>query len=65
MAKKSRKPMKNPRPGKTQRRKITRGPNKGDTVLVKGSPGGNFHPVRHLKDVGRKSTSRSARRRRA
>lgn len=59
--KKSRKPAKNPKHGKTQRRRITKGPNKGDTVLVKGSGGDNFFPVRHLKDRGGKSSSRSAR----
>ena len=32
--------------GKVMRRKLTRGPNKGKTVLVKRTKGGNFYPLR-------------------
>lgn len=40
-------------------KKITRGPNKGDTVKFKGSPSGKPYPVRVLKDVGSRSTLRN------
>lgn len=45
--------------GKTATRKITRGPNKGDTVTFKGSPSGKPFPTRVVKDTGRKSTLRN------
>ena len=44
--------------GRTATRKVTRGPNKGDTVTFKGSPSGKPYPVRVVKDVGRPSTLR-------
>ncbi len=42
--------------GKTRTKVITRGPNKGDTVVFKGSPSGKPFPVRVLKDKGNNST---------
>lgn len=45
--------------GKTKTKKITRGPNKGDTVKFKGSPSGKPYPVRVVKDVGKPSTLRN------
>lgn len=42
--------------GQTSTRTITRGPNKGDVVVFKGSPSGHPFPVRVLKDVGNDST---------
>lgn len=42
--------------GKTKTRKVTRGPNKGDTVTFKGSPSGKPYPARVVRDVGKKST---------
>lgn len=45
--------------GKTTTRKVTRGPNKGDTVTFKGSPSGKPYPTRVVKDVGKKSTLRN------
>lgn len=44
--------------GKTMTKKITRGPNKGDTVQFKGSPSGKPFPSRVIKDVGGDSTLR-------
>lgn len=50
--------------GVTQTRKITRGPNKGDTVRVKAKSAadmrkGNWYPVAVLKDKGGNSTLRN------
>lgn len=45
--------------GSMRTKKITRGPNKGDTVKFKGSPSGKPYPVRVLKDVGSRSTLRN------
>lgn len=42
--------------GKTKTKTITRGPNKGDRVIFKGSPSGKPYPVRVLKDKGNNST---------
>jgi hypothetical protein len=44
--------------GKSMTKKITRGPNKGDTVQFKGSPSGKPFPSRVIKDVGGNSTLR-------
>ena len=44
--------------GKTMTKKITRGPNKGDTVQFKGTPSGKPFPSRVIKDVGGNSTLR-------
>ena len=44
--------------GKTRTKKITLGPNKGDTVQFRGSPSGKPYPIRVLRDVGRPSTLR-------
>lgn len=46
-----------------QRRKITKGPNKGDTIVAQAATqadmdAGNWYPVRVLKDVGNQSTLR-------
>ena len=46
----------NLRKGKMKTKKITRGPNKGDTVKFKGSPSGKPYPVRVIRDVGNNST---------
>ena len=44
---------------KTFTKKITRGPNKGDTVTFKTAhPSGKPYPVRVVKDVGKPSTLR-------
>lgn len=56
MAKKRHKNYKGLRPGTTRTVKITRGPNKGDTHLMRVGPSGKPYPVRIVKDVGRKST---------
>lgn len=45
--------------GKTRTKKITRGPNKGDTVQFQGSPSGKPYPVRVVRDVGSPSTLRN------
>ena len=47
----------------TRRRKITRGPNKGDTIVAKARSAsdmakGNWWPVRVLRDTGGRSTLR-------
>jgi hypothetical protein len=47
----------------TQRRKITRGPNKGDTIIAKAKSAaamkaGNWWPTRVIKDRGGNSTLR-------
>ena len=44
------------RPGPTK--KITRGPNKGDTVRFKIAKAGNPYPVAVIKDVGKPSNLR-------
>ena len=44
------------KPGSTFTKKITRGPNKGDTVRFKVAKGGKPFPIRVLKDVGKRST---------
>ena len=44
--------------GRTKTKKITRGPNKGDTVVFRGSPSGKPYPIRVIKDVGKPSTLR-------
>lgn len=43
--------------GKTVTRKMTRGPNKGDTHRLRGT-GDNFYPVGVVSDRGRRSTLR-------
>ena len=40
-------------------KKITRGPNKGDTVSFKVARGGKPFPTRVVKDVGTRSTLRN------
>ena len=45
--------------GKTRTKRITRGPNKGDTVRFRGSPSGKPYPVRVIRDVGSTSTLRN------
>lgn len=55
MAKKS-KGRKLQKPGKTFTKKVTRGPNKGDTVSFKIARGGKPFPTRVVKDVGKPST---------
>lgn len=42
--------------GKSRTKKITAGPNKGDTVTFKGSPSGKPYPSRVVRDVGSRST---------
>lgn len=42
--------------GETRTKIITRGPNKGDKVVFKGSPSGKPFPTRVIKDVGKNST---------
>lgn len=42
--------------GKTRTKTISRGPNKGDRVVFKGSPSGKPFPVRVLRDKGSDST---------
>ena len=44
--------------GRTRTKTISRGPNKGDRVVFKGSPSGKPFPVRVLRDVGKRSTLR-------
>lgn len=44
--------------GSTFTKKITRGPNKGDTTTFKVAKGGKPFPTRVKKDVGSKSTLR-------
>jgi len=44
--------------GRTKTKKITRGTNKGDTVVFRGSPSGKPYPIRVIKDVGKPSTLR-------
>lgn len=51
-------------PGSTHTRKVTRGPNRGDTVKFTANKPGTQHPGklvprRVVKDVGSKSTARS------
>ena len=45
--------------GATFTKKISRGPNKGDTVRFKVAPSGKPYPVRVLKDIGTRSTLRN------
>lgn len=47
------------KPGKSVTRKVTKGPNKGDTVRFKFGPSGKPFPVAVIKDVGKKSTLRN------
>ena len=47
------------KPGKTFTKKITRGPNKGDTVAFKVASGGKPFPTRVVRDTGSKSTLRN------
>lgn len=42
--------------GKTRTKTITRGPNKGDKVVFKGSPSGKPFPTRVVSDKGGNST---------
>lgn len=42
--------------GKTRTKTISRGPNKGDKVVFKGSPSGKPFPTRVLHDKGGDST---------
>jgi hypothetical protein len=44
--------------GKTRTKTITRGPNKGDRVVFKGSPSGKPFPTRVITDKGGNSTLR-------
>lgn len=44
------------KPGSTFTKKVTQGPNKGDTVSFKIARGGKPFPTRVIKDVGKKST---------
>ena len=50
--------------GATRTKKLTRGPNKGDTVTFKGSPSGKPFPSKIVRDVGKKNTSNVAKRQR-
>lgn len=43
---------------KTFTKKITRGPNKGDTTKFRVAPGGKPYPIKIVKDVGKPSTLR-------
>ncbi len=52
------------KPGSTTTRKVTRGPNKGDTVKFVANKAGTAHPGKQVprrvvKDVGKKNTARS------
>ncbi len=47
------------KPGRTTTRKITKGPNKGDTVTFKFAAGGKPYPIAVTRDVGSKSTLRN------
>ena len=42
--------------GSTFTRKVSRGPNKGDTVRFRVAPSGKAYPTRVLKDRGNNST---------
>ena len=44
--------------GRTFTKKITRGPNKGDTVTFKVAPSRKPYPVKVVQDVGNPSTLR-------
>ena len=46
------------KPGTTFTKKVSRGPNKGDTVAFKVAPGGKPYPTRVVQDVGKPSTLR-------
>ena len=50
------------RAGKTFTKKVTKGPNKGDTVSFRVAKGGKPYPTRIVKDVGAKNTSNVAKR---
>ena len=64
MAKKAT-PKSNPtKPGTTFTKKVTKGPNKGDTVSFKVAPGGKPYPTAVQKDVGKKNTSNIAKQQR-
>ncbi len=43
-------------------KKVTRGPNKGDTVRFKVAKGGKPYPTKIVKDVGKRNTSNVAKR---
>ena len=45
-----------PKPGSTFTKTLTRGPNKGDSVVFKVAPGGKPYPSRVLRDKGGDST---------
>ncbi len=45
--------------GVTFTKKISKGPNKGDTVQFKTAAGGKPFPIRVIKDVGSRSTLRN------
>ena len=45
--------------GRTFTKRITQGPNKGDTVTFKVSPSGKPFPTRVVRDVGTRSTLRN------
>lgn len=52
------------KPGRTVTRKVSRGPNKGDTVQFKANATGTQHPGKLVprvlvKDVGSRNTARS------
>lgn len=47
------------KPGSTFTKKITQGPNKGDTVAFKVAKGGKPYPTAVKKDVGSPSTLRN------
>jgi len=52
------------KPGSTFTKKLTQGPNKGDTVTFRVARGGKPYPVRVVKDIGSKNKSRVAKRQR-
>lgn len=52
----AKKPTKSKKPGSTFTKKVTRGPNKGDTVAFKTARGGKPFPTRVVKNVGKPST---------
>lgn len=52
----AKKPAKSKKPGSRFTKKVTRGPNKGDTVSFKVAKGGKPFPTRVVKDRGKPST---------
>lgn len=53
-----RKPANKRKSGSTSTRKVTKGPNKGDTVRFKVAPGGKEYPTRVTRDTGSKNQSK-------